>query len=213
MSRRKGNFQKINSIMGDVSKKLNVQKGLNEMTLINKWPDLVGPRFCNSSRVFAVKRNNNAHILIIAAKSSSLVQELFFFKRDLLRKINPVAIELGFKVEDIVFDAKLWKEEKQASKGEENISIKFIEKSPTDRELSLIKVPEKELSKIKESFDRQNFASEEKKQDFFNVVIKDIKTQIWRKKNNFPLCKHCGIALDYFYTDRELYCPACQSNA
>lgn len=202
----------LRSILGKIVGDLGIDRGLKELTLKNLWPEIVGERFKDNSRVVSVINKGSYYSLLVSVSSSSISQELFLFKKDILRKLSSIAMPLGFNIKDIIFSAKYWHvaEIKEFSdKKEENVSH-FFYKNPTDTELQKVKVSDEIIESVKKSIETQTFSSPELKDRMLHTIIKDIKTQMWRKNNGYPVCKKCGIPINHWNPEKELLCPSCQ---
>jgi len=141
-----------------------------------------------------------------------VAQELSFYKDDIIKKIKIVAKNFDYDIKDIFFNPKLWEEvkkENKLQKKNEPESYK-IEKNFSEEDLKKIKLPENVIEEIKNSLDEKKFFSEELKEKMFNTIIKDLKTQEWRKNNGFPVCSECGIPVNYYSPGNKNLCPSCK---
>ena len=207
------NFNSLNNVLGSVMKNLGLDKGLKQQDFAKLWPKIVGPKFQNSSKVVYIQSNVVADILIVAVSSSAVAQELTFHKADIIKKINIVAKDFNYNIREIFFNAKIWEEtkaEKKQKTEEENKTFYKIEKSFSEEDFNNIKIPEETVQNLKKSLDEQNFYSEELKENLFKTIIKDLKTQEWRKNNGFPVCAECGITITSYYEEGENLCPVCK---
>ena len=205
-------FESLNEILHKVVKKLGIDEGLSELTLKNIWSEIVGPRFKDKSKLVSVIKKKDCDILLIAVYSSAVSQELFLFKNNILKKIEPAAISLQFNIKDIIFSTKLWEDVQERevfNEKEENTTEIFV-KTPTESELKNISVPKDVIDLIKDSIKEQLFSSPELKDRMLNMIIKDIKTHQWRKNNGFPVCSACGITVNYFNKTERILCPSCR---
>ena len=103
----------IGSIIKEVSNNLDLARGQKITSLSKMWPKIVGPRFEKTSKIFSVQEKNGFDIIIVAVSSSTVSQELIFYKNDIIKKIYKVAKNLEFKIKDIQFVTKFWKEENE----------------------------------------------------------------------------------------------------
>jgi len=210
LKRREDSLIKINSVLDEVAKALGIERGIKEITLINFWTEVAGERFINNSKALSVIKKGGYDSLFVAVSSSSVSQELFFHKRNILTKLSPIAFSLGFRIKDIIINTKMWDEiNKQNDNKEEEITHFFV-KNPKIEDLKDIKVPESIIDSIKESIEAQDFSIPELKDRILNTVIIDIKTQIWRKNNGFPSCSKCGVPINYYSQGKEDICPICK---
>lgn len=208
----KDSFESLNAITGRVAVELGIERGLREIAFINLWPNIIGSRFSDKSKAVSVINKNSHDVLLVAVSSSVVSQELFLFKKDILRRIAKVAKSLNFNVRDLIFSHKIWEEEKYkpALTQKNEKTAHYFVKNPSDEEIKNISVPENIINLIKESIQYQKFSSDDMKDRMLHTIIKDIKIQIWRKNNGFPYCKKCGIPVNYYNPDQETLCPSCK---
>jgi len=201
----------LNSILNKVLKDIGVERGLREIAFMNMWSEIVGPRFKDNSKVVSIKRKSDHDVLLVAVSSSVVSQELFLYKKDILRKLSHIALTLEFNIKDLIFSTKLWAEKQESSFiNNKQDDVHFFKVNPTNKELEEISVPETIIDSIKSSINTQNFSSPELKGRMLNTIIKDIKTQIWRKNKGFPSCVGCGIPINYYNPNKEKLCPSCE---
>lgn len=206
-------FNNLNSVLNTVMTDLGLDKGLKQQEFAKLWPKIVGPKFQNSSKVVYLQSRQGEDILTVAVSSPAVAQELSFFKEDIIKKIKTVAKDFNYNIKEILFNSKVWEElktEKKQKVEEENKTFYKIEKVFTEEDLKNIELPEETVENIKNSLNEQNFCLEELKEKMFNTIIKDLKTQEWRKHNGFPVCSKCGIAVNYYSPENENLCPACK---
>lgn len=98
----------------DINFGLDLKKGMKISSLIKLWPKVVGPKFEKKSKIFSVQESGGSDIIIVAVSSSAIAQELIFYKNDIIKKIYKVAKNLEFKVKDVQFSTKFWKEENES---------------------------------------------------------------------------------------------------
>jgi len=214
-NRSDNNFNNLNNVLNSVMKNLGLDKGLKQQDFAKLWPKIVGPKFQNSSKAVYIQTNMGADTLIVAVSSPAVAQELTFHKADIIKKINIVAKDFNYNIKEIFFNAKIWEEtkteKKQKQKNEEEKKTFYkIEKNFSEEELNNIKIPEETVQNLKKSLDEQHFYSKELKENLFKTIIKDLKTQEWRKNNGFPVCCECGITITSYYEEGENLCPVCK---
>ena len=205
-------FESLGCLIDKMSKKLGIDRGLRIITFVNLWSDLIGSKFSQNTNAVGIIKKNGYDILLLAVSSSSVSQELFLYKNDILKKISGVALSLEFNIKDIIFSTKLWKEPtyQRAVPVKDEHTTYFLKKELTDSDFKNITVPENIVSFIKDSIATQNFSSDELKDRMLNMIMKDIKTQIWKKNNGFPSCSECGCVLDYYNPDLKNLCTSCK---
>ena len=96
-----------------------------------------------------------------------------------MKKIENYSKPLGLRIDDIYFDAKLWreykKEEHQSSNDE---GIRYL-KEPEDIDLEHIEIPKSILEDIEKSLEKVHFGDENLKNRMKKLMIKDVKSEIW----------------------------------
>ncbi|MFA6989089.1 MAG: DciA family protein [Candidatus Gastranaerophilaceae bacterium] len=211
MKNNEAGLESLKDVMAGLSKKLGIEKALKETALIDLWPQIVGPRFENNSKAYTILSRNKQNILVVATSSSVVSQELSMFKNEIIKKIYKHASNLDLKINDILFNTKIWGELNKKEKITENTSAEKYTKSPTEEELNKIEIPENLLESIKNSLKEQTFSSDSLKERMLNLMAKDIKIQIWKKNNGFPSCAKCGVPVNYVnFGEKEVLCPACK---
>lgn len=195
-------FENINSVINGLAKNLGLEKGLKISSIANLWGKIVGPRFENTSRIFSIYENNGIDVVVVAVNSSTVAQELTFYKKDILKKIHKIGVNFGFDIKEITFSTKYWKKEDKNNQEQ-------IKKQPTEEDLENVKLPESILKSIKLSMEEKSFFNDELKQRYLNTVIKDLKTRLWMKNNKYPACKNCGITLKNNSFENKSLCPSC----
>ena len=204
-------LESLKTVIDDLSKKLGMEKALKEKAFIDLWPQIVGARFENNSKAYTIIHKNKQNILVVATSSSVVSQELSMFKSEIIKKIYKYANNFDLKINDIIFNTKIWGELDKKETVKENTSAQKYTKYPTDEELEQIEIPENILTSLKESLKEQDFSSEMLKNRMFNLMTKDIKVQIWKKTNGFPFCSKCGVPVNYVnFEETEILCPACK---
>ncbi len=112
-NKKTSDFSSLGSIVNDLGNTLNIEKGLKITSLVKMWPNIVGPRFEKTSKIFSVHENNGFDIIIVAVSSSCVSQELIFYKNDIMRKIHKTLAGHRLKIKDIQFSTKFWKDENE----------------------------------------------------------------------------------------------------
>ena len=211
MKRSESNLESLKDLMENFSKKLGMDKAIKISTLITMWPEIVGPRFKNNSKAYTLLTQNRKNILVVATSSSVVSQELIMFKSEIIKKIYKYASKLDLKINNIIFNTKIWDDLNKKETLKENTSIERYTRYPTDEELSKIEIPENLLISVRSALKEQNFSTDELKTRMLNLIIKDTKVQIWKKNNGFPCCTICGSPVNYTnFEDEKVLCPACK---
>lgn len=202
----------ISTILNKFVKDFGIDKRLKERVLINIWPEIIGDTFADCTKAVSVIKKNGYDVLLVGVSSPTVSQELYFFKKDLIKKISSITNMFEFNIQDIVFSQKVWKEEKRPEQLNTNSDdyVYIFKKNPTEKELSAISVPDSILSDIKGSIETQNFTDDSQKNRLYETIIKDIKIQIWKKNNGFPCCENCGVPLNMYLPTEKNLCPSCK---
>ncbi len=169
-------FENISFVAENLAKNLGLEKGLKTSSLCRLWPKVIGPRFEKTSKIFSIYENQGFDIVNVSVSSSAVMQELVFYKSDILKKIQKLGANFGFNIKDITFSTKTWKRDVLE---EEKQEISFSE-----IDLEKIIIPDNVLKSIEKSLSEQDFFDEEMKERFFNTIVKDLKTQMWLKSKN-----------------------------
>lgn len=210
MKNMNSNFNSLNDILGGVVQKLGIDRGMQQITFLNFWPQVVGPRFSDKTKAISVSKKGHANILVVAVASSALAQELNMFKLDILKKLYPIAKSLDLDIKDIVFNFKIWEE---VTKKDELLNKSITEsylRNPSDEDLKDIEVPETIIEQVKESVNSQKFSDKTLKNRMIATALRDVRVQIWKKNNGYPFCEGCGIPLNYRPIEGRVLCPACK---
>lgn len=204
------NFESLKSIMGKLSKNLNLDRGYRVLTFVNIWPNLIGYKFKDKTKVLSIKQNGIIDVVVVSVSSSAVSQELYMIKDIILNRLTSISLSLKFNIKDIVFTTNGWsyKDDEKTLLNDDNIH--FLDKNPTNEDLKDINIPENIMESILKSINAHNFTSNTIKERILNTITSDIKTQIWRKNNGFPFCEKCGISMNYYYEDQKLLCPSCK---
>ena len=103
------NFEMIQDIIKDLE--LENLKGDSEVKndLSALWSETVGDKISKFSRFADISSDN---IIIISCADSYVSNELYYNKEKILELMKEKAEKLGIKIHDIVFNYKIWKENK-----------------------------------------------------------------------------------------------------
>ena len=210
--KKQNEFESLKSIINKMSKNIGIDRGLRELTFVNLWPELIGPKFRDKTKVITVSQRGIIDVVTVSVSSSTVSQELYMLKDMILKKITGVSLTLKFNIKDIIFTTKHWETEDQKilKNNDSGTITHFFKENTVAKDLEEIKIPEIIMESIINSVDKHEFTSLERKERILNTIIKDIKTQIWRKNNGFPSCEKCGIIINYYSEDKGLLCPSCK---
>ncbi len=212
MVRKKNYFESFENIIGTVVKTMGLERGLSEVAFAKLWPQIVGERFKESTALISVNQKYGYDIMLVAVSSGAVLQEMVFCKASLLTKIKKYSKNFNYNVKDIHFSTQLWKENNffKAEEEEEKTLYK-IKKIYTEKDLSQVQLPQNLEESIKKSLSENDFCKkEESREKILKTIIKDLKIQIWKKNNGFPVCSSCNIAITYYLEDEKRLCPSCK---
>jgi NADH pyrophosphatase NudC (nudix superfamily) len=201
------NFDKIGDVLSSVAKQSGMNFGISQIALFSLWAEVVGVRFKKNTKAIKI----NGKTLTIATKSSTVTQELSMFKADILKKLENMTKNLDIKIDEIIFNHKIWNEINKASEKTEETQYRKYLPAPSDFEVEQIEIPQNIKEEIEKSFKNTQNLSEDVKEKIVKTVINDIKRQIWRKERNYPVCSKCFVPMDYIEEGQELLCPVCKS--
>jgi len=210
----KEKVNKVNNVLEKLKVSLGLDLGMKKQEFSKHWSKIVGTKFKNNTKVASIVSKFGKETLYVAVSSSAVAQELSFFKKDLIQKIQKVTNV--FNITEIVFDYKLWEELVRESEEvvekviEPKEKIYKIKKTFSEEELENIKLSEEELKIVEKSFENQSFFSDEMEKNFRKMIIKNLKIQKWQKQNNFPVCEECGVPLTLYSPDKKNICPSCK---
>lgn len=201
------NFDKLGDVLMTVAKKSGLDAGISQTVLLNVWAEAVGNRFKNTTK--AVKIHNK--ILTIATKSPVVTQELSMFKTDILKKLDVLTKNLDIKIKEITFNHKIWDEINKTYEEKTEFSYRKYLPAPSDADLAKIELPANIKEEVENSFVGTENLSEEIKQRMIKTVLNDIKSQIWKRERNYPVCGKCFMVLDFIDEGKEPICPVCST--
>ena len=180
----------------------------NYAQIIENWNDIIGKKFSGKADLVQVFQKAGRTFLLVHAISSPIVQEIGFFKKNIIKKISE---KYGILISDIIVKPA----EKQSTtkfNQKETEVIEFFDERPTEEELEKINISDDEIFEIKESVNKQKFLTETQKEKMLSVVIKDLKTQKWMISKGFPVCKSCGRVMTKKKFGEENICELCKNN-
>ncbi len=157
--------------------------------LFGFWKDVVGKRFEKVSIPYDLKGT----VLFVSVMSSVVVQELSMYKAELLKKIEPYADGLNFKITDIRFDYKNWQSVKnnieEISGGKTKSGSKAFDidvpEYYTEQDYETIGLDnneEDEFEKLRESFAQHEFLPEGLREKILKSAMTGYKAKKLRDK-------------------------------
>ena len=168
-------FDNVGSVVDGLVQKLRLEKGLKISSFSRLWAKIIGPRFEKTSKVFSITEYNGADCVNIAVASSSVAQDLIFYKNDILKKLHKIGLNFGFDIKDVSFSTKYWRKEEKI--------IEVQKRIPTDEELEEVQVPDDVIASLEATLCEEGFLENELKERFFKTIVNDLKRQIWHQEN------------------------------
>ena len=171
--------------------------------LVANWDEVVGKKFAGKTNLANLDRRNGRLLLYVNVSSSPLVQELLFFKANIIQKIKSI---YNIEVADIIIKAT---KKSQENKAKPNSVQETYFQKPTEEELEKIKLDENIVIEIKKSVEKQPTLSDRQKARMLEIILTDLKTQEWMKAKGFPICEKCGaVIIKKNFGDKNL-CDIC----
>lgn len=184
-------FRNLNPVFGD---------------LIANWDDIVGKKFAGKTELLDITNKGSKMFLVVQVVSSPLVQELQFFKRNIIKKIKE---KYNLDIFDILIKVGTKKQEIPADLMQNEVLESFDER-PTQEALEKILLDDTVIAQIKLSVDKQTTLTDAQRQKMFDVIINDLKTQEWMKQKGFPVCEKCGRVMTRKTFGTENICHICK---
>ena len=175
--------------------------------IIENWDDIIGKKFADKAELSQVFQKAGKNFLLVHALSSPIVQELSFFKQNIIKKI---ASDYKIQIADIIIKPADTKQETDISSKETEV-IEFYNERPTEEELSKIELAQDEIINIKLSIENQKALTQAQKDKMLSVIINDLKTQKWMKLKGFPVCKKCGRVMTKKKFGEDNICDICKN--
>ncbi len=176
--------------------------------IISDWNELVGKKFAGKSEIADIYTKGLKVILHVTVVSSPLVQELTFFKRNLIKKIKE---NYNLEVEDVIIKASPSKKE-TTKPTKQNLVLEVYDQRPTDEELKQITLEQNVVEEMKASVEKQPVLTRAQKNRMLEVILNDLKTQEWMKQKGFPICEKCGRVLTRKNFGEKNLCNSCKEN-
>lgn len=156
-----------------------LEKSMSCGMLFSFWKNVVGKRF----EKLAIPYDLKGTTLFVSVMSPTVLQELSFFKADIIQKYAPYAEGLSFKISDIRFDYKNWYSIKNTGKASEAFDTDMPDYY-TDKDFETVNLnnsEEEEFLKLKETVANIDFLPETIKEKMYNNAVKQYKAQKLRK--------------------------------
>ena len=164
----------IGDVVNSIVKASDLDKGIQRSMLFKFWGKIVGKKFEKITRPVSI---NPRAELIVACANSMVTSELLMFKKDILKKMEPYAKSLNIEISDLVFSHKIWKDEKDGEITDFH-TPKLVKFNPDE-----IALDDSEISMLRESIEKNTFASKEQREKMLNAIINDLKYQKFKADN------------------------------
>ena len=158
-------------------------KSMSCCMLFKFWKNVAGKKFEKLSIPYELK----GATLFVSVMSPAVIQELSFFKKELIEKYAPYAEGLNLKITDIGFDYKNWSVIK-ASFGENNSDSKAFDTDIPDyytqkdyETIGLDNIEEEEFEKLKKTIINIESMPPLLKEKMYNNALNQYKAQKLRK--------------------------------
>jgi hypothetical protein len=211
--RRQANFATMSNLMNKLVVKLGLDQRLKEHALMYLWPSVVGERFATNSRCLFI---DNERKLVVSVKDASVGQELSLLRREILRKMQIAAHNLGVKIEGIRFDMKHFHQVEEATAAASSYAPSLRQPSPED--LQSVILTEEELVEIEmlgaepshpEVIRGLGFTSKLNIAKRMATIFEhELRLKKWRAANGYPICSACSEPAHQLHGDTRL-CAHC----
>lgn len=185
---KKNEFSKISDILNEsvlTNERFGqaFDKSKNSCMLFKFWKNVVGRKFEKLSIPYDIKGS----ILYVSVINPAVIQELNFFKKEIIEKYTPYADGLNYKITDIRFNYKNWSEVK-ASDGNTNTANKIFDTDTPSyytendyEKIGLDNIEEKEFEELKKSIINVESMPPLLKEKMFNNALNQYKAKKMRK--------------------------------
>lgn len=185
----KDEFLKISDILDTSVRTFNrfgqaFEKSKTCSMFFSFWKDVVGKKFEKLSIPYELKGS----ILFVSAVSPAVIQELNFFKKEIIEKYTPYAEGLNLKLTDIKFDYKNWASIKSQMQGDLKSSKTFDTDTPdyyTEKDYETIGLDnseEADFKKLKNTLENVKSLPPYLKEKMFNNALNQYKAKKLRQK-------------------------------
>lgn len=180
----KKDFYTLSSLLGNISGALDFDKIRKRTEFFALWKRVCGKKFENNSKAYDFKNN----ILTVACQNSYVAQELSMYKRELIKKLNVLTMNLKIEVKDIIFSYKIWENPQNFEQGmqEPEITIKY-------EDYQHIELDKETIHKIETSVAQIKFIDEGRKAGLIKRIIDDTKRLKYIDSLGYKVCPNCCI--------------------
>lgn len=173
----------------EITENTKYSENMRASFIRTSWDKIVGKQLSLKSEPYYIKNS----ILYIKVEGSGWIQQMNFYKKDIILKSNEILN--GFYIKGIFFINRNVNENKieknEVIEEEEKIDISKI--SLKNEELFAIKTV---ISKIEDS---------DLKKKFYKLMIKEKKKETYLLNNGYKKCQNCGV----MHNEKESNCFLC----
>jgi len=180
----KKDFYTLSSLLGSVSGAFDFSEIRRRMEFFALWKQACGKKFENNSRAHEFKNG----ILTVACQNSFVAQELSMYKRELIKRINQLTLNMKIEVKDIIFSYKIWENQKTLQTGAQEPEITINHEDYQDVELE-----PQEIEKIRTSVMQIKFIDEKKRESLMGRIIDDAKRLKYIDSLGYKVCPNCCL--------------------
>ncbi len=94
-------IQSVSVVLPAVGKKLNLDKKVQEWSLLSLWEQIIDEPFKKTTRAVRVKPYHLQNILMIQVESATVAAELAFYLEKYQNKINAYFLQTGLEIHRI----------------------------------------------------------------------------------------------------------------
>jgi hypothetical protein len=213
VKRKQANFATMSNLMNKLVVKLGLDQRLKEHALMYLWPSVVGETFATNSRCLFI---DNERKLVVSVKDASVGQELSLLRREILRKMQIAAHNLGVKIEGIRFDMKHFHHVEEAADAASTYAPSLPQ--PTPEDLQSVMLTEEELTEIEmlgagpshpEVIRGSGFTSKLTiSKRMASIFEHELRLKKWRAAKSYPICSACSEPAHQLHGDNRL-CAHC----
>ena len=201
------NFKRLDDVLGKVVGKLGLDRRLQEHTLINLWPVIVGDPWAKRSRGLFLDAEGN---LVVAVSDASTGQELSMMKTGLIAKLRGAGRSIGVNVGGIRFDLKHYHGATQPELESPGAGLRALPE-PTETDIQSVDLPDDDRARIgelKESLSSSDTGCGVAPERILHVFERDLRIKRWQRANGYPSCSRCDMPAAVLHGD-DLVCPPC----
>lgn len=164
-------------LINSVFDKNNYSKSIKKATAFGFWKDICGSKFSKFSMPYDIKGT----ILFVAVKNPQVLQELMFYKNELLLKAKDYFSPLNILIDDIRYDYKVWNKINSNFKLEGDDSLFYYSEDEIE-DVGLNNFEREEISKVTNAISNLSFLDDKLKEKYSKNIINSIKVKKLRKE-------------------------------